>query len=77
MKRIITDNGGEFFNENCSKLFTDRVIVHESICSYTPQQNGVVDRKHKHLLEIVRALRFKVVFLLGLGVNVFCMFVIY
>ncbi|KAM7472007.1 hypothetical protein LguiA_010190 [Lonicera macranthoides] len=30
-------------------------IIHQTTCSYTPQQNGVAERKNRHLLEIVRA----------------------
>ncbi|BBH05180.1 hypothetical protein Prudu_016496 [Prunus dulcis] len=30
-------------------------IVHQTTCPYTPKQNGVVERKNRHLLEVVRA----------------------
>ncbi|XP_049372613.1 uncharacterized protein LOC125837561 [Solanum verrucosum] len=39
--------------------FDERGIVHQRSCPYTPQQNGVAERKHRHLLEVTRALRFQ------------------
>ena len=30
-------------------------IIHQTICSNIPQQNEVVERKNRHLLEVVRA----------------------
>ena len=34
-------------------------IIHHRSCVYTPQQNGFVDRKHKHLFRLARALLFQ------------------
>ena len=58
VKRVWSDNETEFFNKECTELFSKQGIVHESSCPYTPQQNGVAERKHWHVLEVSRALRF-------------------
>ncbi|KAK4380821.1 Retrovirus-related Pol polyprotein from transposon RE2 [Sesamum angolense] len=50
------DNGSEFVNANCHDLFQSLGILHQRSCPHTPQQNGVVERKHQHLLNIARAL---------------------
>ncbi|XP_075074561.1 uncharacterized protein LOC142162144 [Nicotiana tabacum] len=34
-------------------------IVHQSSCTYTPQKNGVVERKHRSILDMARALRYQ------------------
>ncbi|XP_072062320.1 uncharacterized protein [Arachis hypogaea] len=34
-------------------------IQHQSTCPNTPQQNGIAERKNKHLLEVARAIMFE------------------
>ena len=58
MQFIRTDNGSEFINASCQSMFQDRGILHQKSCPHTPQQNGVVERKHKHMLQVARALLF-------------------
>ncbi|XP_049378187.1 uncharacterized protein LOC125842960 [Solanum stenotomum] len=59
VKVFRSDNGGEFFNTNCSELFTSNGILHQSSCPHTPQQNGIVERKHRHILETARAIKIQ------------------
>lgn len=54
-----TNNGSEFLCFDCQNLFTSLGIVHQQTCPYTPQQNGVAEREHCHLLQIARSILFQ------------------
>ncbi|KAA0039144.1 Beta-galactosidase [Cucumis melo var. makuwa] len=51
-----SDNGREFQNHNLSEFLASKGIVHQTSCAYTPQQNGVAERKDCHLVEVARSL---------------------
>lgn len=59
IRQIRTDNGREFFNNFTNNYFASHGIIHQSSCIDTPQQNGVVKCKHRHLLNMARCLRFQ------------------
>ena len=53
-----SDNGIEFYNDCLGDFLLEKGILHQSTCRDTPQQNGIVERKNRHLLEVGRALMF-------------------
>ncbi|CAL1355334.1 unnamed protein product [Linum trigynum] len=59
VKRIQADNGYEFNNEPLRSYYSREGILLQTSCTDTPQQNGVVERKHHHILDTARALRFQ------------------
>ncbi|KAL0408303.1 UNVERIFIED_CONTAM: Retrovirus-related Pol polyprotein from transposon TNT 1-94 [Sesamum radiatum] len=59
VKQVLSDNGSEFLRRDYQNLFTSLGIHHQRSCPYTPQQNGLVERRHKQLLEIARSLLFQ------------------
>jgi len=49
IKAVQTDGGGEF--RPFSKYFADIGIIHHLACPHTHHQNGIVERKHRHVVE--------------------------
>nr|KYP55559.1 Retrovirus-related Pol polyprotein from transposon TNT 1-94 [Cajanus cajan] len=59
IKRIRSDNAKDYFNLVLNSFCQKEGIIHESSCVNTPQQNGIAERKNKHLLDQTRALLFQ------------------
>ena len=55
---IRTENGKEYFNSILDRTFKEKGIIHQSTCFDTPQQNGIAERKNRHLLEVARLIMF-------------------
>jgi len=58
IKHLRFGNGREYINRDMSKFFSENG-VHEFTCVDTPQQNGVAERKNRHLLEVTQTLLFQ------------------
>ena len=59
VKIFRSDNGSEFINKRFESFFSTNGIINQTTCVYTPQQNGVAERKHRHLLNVARSLLFQ------------------
>jgi hypothetical protein len=56
IKKIRSDSGKEFVNTNIEEYCDEVGIKHEVSATYTPQQNGVVERKNRILITLARTL---------------------
>jgi len=56
IKKLRTDNAKDYFNTHLHNYFQQEGIIHETSCIDMPQQNGVAERKMRHLLNVTRTL---------------------
>nr|ABF96861.1 retrotransposon protein, putative, Ty1-copia subclass [Oryza sativa Japonica Group] len=56
LKRIRSDNGGEFKNASFEQFCNERGLEHEFSSPHVPQQKGVVERKNRVLVEMARTM---------------------
>jgi hypothetical protein len=56
VKKIMSDNGSEIKNTEVEDYLDQEGIKHEFLAPYTPQQNGVAERKNRTLIESVRTM---------------------
>jgi hypothetical protein len=56
IKALRSDCGGEFTLNQFNQFCASKGIIHQLSCPHTPQQNGVAERKHRHLVQCALAL---------------------
>ena len=67
IKCVRSDQGGEFTSEEII-LFCDKSgIMKQLIVPYTPQQNGIVERKNRTVMSLVRSKLKEKIFLCSNG----------
>ncbi|KAL0537331.1 hypothetical protein IC582_026309 [Cucumis melo] len=58
MKVFRSDDGGEFCDNSLQSFFESKGISHQKSCPYTLEQNGIAERKHRHIVETAISLIF-------------------
>ena len=56
IKRLRDDRGGEYISNDFSNFCSEHGIIHEFTPPYSPQSNGVAERKNRSLTDLVNAL---------------------
>jgi transposase InsO family protein len=56
VKKIRSDNDSEFKNSRIEDYCDEKGVKHEFSAKYTPEQNGVVERKNRTLIDMVRSM---------------------
>ena len=56
IKVFRSDNALEFMQQSVLQLCSSFGTLHQTSCPHTSQQNGVAERKHRHILDVARTL---------------------
>jgi hypothetical protein len=52
IKQFQCDGGGEYMSNQFNNFLVTHGILHCVSCPHTPQQNGVTEHKHRHIMEM-------------------------
>ena len=58
IKVFHSDGGGEFVNSKHSSHFLSTGVIHQVSCPYTPEQTGMVERRHRVIRELGMTMLF-------------------
>nr|ABF98099.1 retrotransposon protein, putative, Ty1-copia subclass [Oryza sativa Japonica Group] len=56
IKRLRSNRGGEFFSNEFDLFCEEHGIIHERTPSYSPESNGIAERKNRTLTDLVNAM---------------------
>src|SRR5438045_8141928 len=56
VKTLRTDRGREYLSQQFKELCSEKGIVRQLTMPYTPQQNGVAERRNRTLMDMVRSM---------------------
>ena len=56
IKKVRSDNGSEFKNTRIDELCDEFGIRRQFLAKYTPQSNGLVERKNRTLIDMARSM---------------------
>ena len=56
VKILRSDRGGEYTSNLFKDFCKEQGIIHQLTASYTPQQNGVAERKNRTILDMARSM---------------------
>jgi hypothetical protein len=56
IKCLRSDGRGEYFSKEFNEYLKEHGIQRKYSCSYSPQHNGVAERKNRHIVEIARVM---------------------
>jgi transposase InsO family protein len=56
IKILRSDHGGEYFSRLFDKFYEEHGIIHERMPPYSPESNGIAERKNLMLTDLVNAM---------------------
>jgi hypothetical protein len=60
VKRLRSDNGGEFISNKFKPLLSENKIKHKTLAPYSPHQNGTAERHWRTLFEMGRCMLIQI-----------------